>query len=90
MKKQKDVLVLTTKFVVIDQHLITYAAIDAVDGTWQFLSDDEIVNMQESALMVKMSEVVKLDASLESLLDMKKGYCASRTSIDDNWLIEKM
>jgi hypothetical protein len=89
-KAPKDTLVFTTKFVMHEQKLITYVAHDKEDGGWQFLSDDEIPNMQDSAMLVTLAQIIKVDPTLLEVSDLPLGYCAIRAALGDSWKIEKI
>jgi hypothetical protein len=89
-KDKPNTAVFTTKFVMYESHLITYVAHDSEDGTWQFLSDDEIPNMQEMAMLVTLTQVLKVDPTLLELADLPLGYCATRESASDKWKTEKL
>jgi hypothetical protein len=89
-KDKPNTAVFTTKFVMYEQHLITYVAHDNEDGAWQFLSDDEILNMQETAMLVSLAQILKVDNSLYDLADLPLGYCATRNALTEKWVIEKL
>ncbi len=89
-REKADTLVFTTKFVMYEGKLITYAAHDKADGAWQFLSDDEIPNMQDFAMLVTLAQILKVDNTILDLADLPLGSCALRTNVGDKWKIEKM
>jgi hypothetical protein len=89
-KDKPNTLVFTTKFVMHENKLITYAAHDKEDGAWQFLSDDEIPNMQEMAMLVTLAQILKVDTTLSEIADLPLGYCASRENAADKWKTEKL
>ncbi len=89
-RDKPNTAVFTTKFVMNESKLITYVAHDQEDGAWQFLSDDEILNMQESAMLVSLAQILKVDNTLYDLADLPLGYCATRNALNEKWVIEKI
>lgn len=80
--------VLTTSFVLNkeDQIINVYHHLD--DGMWEFVGEMEAE--ESDYRVVSIEEMVDLDDSILSLLDMERGYFACRMPGKDNFLIEKM
>ncbi len=73
---------------IIDKKDITTVYHEKEDGAWQFFSDDNFDNFEETAKVVGLGELVKMDNSLLDLADMPEGYRAHRKSKSDPWTIE--
>ena len=92
MKKFDDPLntaVFTTKFVIRDKKEITYVTHDEDDGAWQFFSNDEWENFEDVAMVVGLGTILSFDNTLLEIADLPYGYCATRKSRNDKWVIQK-
>lgn len=83
-----DTAVFTTKYV-LEGKEITYVTHDADDGAWQFFSDDELESFEEVAKIVSLQEILDIDPTLLELADMPTGYYATRSNVDEDWIISK-
>ncbi len=81
----KKIAVITTKKI-LDNNLIKVVIKDN-DGDWQFL--DGGVVTAEDAVLLSLQQVIDLDPSIISILDMPLGYRAVRTKKEEVWIIEK-
>ena len=86
---QDDILdmnlaVFTTKNVMKNGHTIVRVYYD--DGDWQFF-DALSTNSPDNAMIVALKEVLQIDPSINSILNLKPGHKAIRTDKDDKWLI---
>ena len=57
------------------------------DGDWQFLSGDDFD--MSSAAIVSLQQIVDIDNSVSSVLDMPVGYTASKVSSNSKWTVRK-
>ena len=54
------------------------------DGTWHFFTGDKI--KAADAMMVALFEITAIDKTIANILDLPKGWQASRKSIKEEWL----
>jgi len=63
------------------------------DGYWQFHnSQEEFLNSQEPnsyAEIVGLEEIVKIDATVNELYQLKEGWCVWRTEVGGKWQFEE-
>lgn len=91
-KSQKDKgldlrsAVFTTRFVINGVSDIVAVYHDK-DGDWQFLGPEGAV--EDDAAIISLGEILNIDSSLKSIIDMKKGYYAYRNSKKEEWIIKK-
>ena len=93
MKKFEDSLntaVFTTTFVIKDKKEITYVTHEIEDGAWQFFSSDTFDNYEEVAMIVGLSEIIKIDKTVLDIADLPLGYVATRQSVNDKWTTKKL
>ncbi len=81
--------VFTTKFVVEDDHEITYVTHDADDGSWQFLSSDTFEDYRLVAKVVGLGQIIEKDSSILEILNMPIGFYAERENRESKWKIQK-
>jgi hypothetical protein len=81
-----DQISITTKYVVYDHSEIVSVFHD-MDDDWQFLGAEDVKT--EDAVLLSISQIIELDASVKEILNIKKGYSAHRNSKIDSWRIEK-
>lgn len=74
---------MTTTHVMQDGKPITRAYHDEADHGWQFFSDHEF--RTKDAMIVLLSEVVKVDASLLEVADLPPGWMARREKVGAPW-----
>ena len=82
-----NLAVITTRFVVCEHSFISTVVHDD-DGVWQFLGSESPLK-EEDAMIVGLGEILEIDASLESILDLPENSKAFRPSIDSPWSISK-
>lgn len=78
--------IITTRFVVYEHSEIVTVFHDEEDD-WTFFGKEDITT--EDALVLSLGEIIKLDNSIDYILNMGKGYTAHRNSKKDNWRIQK-
>ncbi|MBO4804717.1 MAG: hypothetical protein J5554_01600 [Paludibacteraceae bacterium] len=77
---------ITTKYVLYD-HSVIVSVYHDMDDDWQFYGVEEVET--EDAVLLSISQIIELDASVKEILNIKKGYSAHRNSKIDSWRIEK-
>jgi hypothetical protein len=82
-----NVAVLTTSDVVRDGDPILLVTRDAQEGDWQFLAAPGA--SMERAMLVALSEIVELDATVTVLADLPQGWRASRAGPGSPWIRER-
>ena len=82
-KLDKKMAVFTTSQVVMGKEPITYVVHDD-EGDWQFLCS--IGASMSEAMIVTMSEILKIDSSLKEILWIPEGTEARRSSIGGEWI----
>jgi hypothetical protein len=75
--------VISLRHVVFERAPILYVTHDSDDHGWQFLSLDDA--RIEDAVVVSLSEILKLDPSVRELADLPPGWRASRQFIGAPW-----
>jgi hypothetical protein len=78
--------VITTRYVVDGNSLITYVVCDE-DGDWQFFSDE--YGTESDACVVSVGQILEIDDTLGDL-DLKPGHGAERSDIDSPWQTVKL
>jgi hypothetical protein len=79
--------VFTTKFVINENHTITYVTHDIDDGAWQFFSEDDFDSFEEVAMIVSLEEIIGRDKSILEISDLPLGCVATRKGKNDKWKI---
>lgn len=80
--------VFTTKDIVYHKRPILRVICDN-DGDWQFLSRDDILDIND-AMLISLDEILQIDNSLSSVIPcLNKGEIAVRESIISKWVINK-
>jgi conserved domain protein len=78
-----NMAVITTRFVLENKtpilHVFHYE-----DGFWQF-SGAEINLMDEDYKIVSLEEIIKIDRSIQNILDLSLGEEAYRKNIEEPW-----
>lgn len=77
--------VITTRYVLDANSLITYVVYDE-DGDWQFFSEED--SIESDACVVSVKQILELDDSLSSL-ELKLGQGAERSDADSAWQMVK-
>ena len=75
--------VVTVQDIVNNGAPVLYVSHDIEDHGWQFLGLGEFD--MEDAMLVGLSQIVKLDPSIEQLADLPPGWYAWRNSPDEPW-----
>lgn len=82
------VYVFTTKDIVYHKRPILRVICDN-DGDWQFLSNDDILDIS-NAMLISLDEILLIDSTLSSVIScLNKGEIAVRESIISQWVINK-
>jgi hypothetical protein len=81
--------VYTTKFVMREDSLITLVTHE-IDGSWQFISSEEIQDFRKDGLLVSLKEIEKKDKTIIEVSDLPEGFQATRENKSDKWKIEKI
>ena len=79
-----NVASITTGEVMRGERPILFVSHDRDDGTWQFLTGDAFDF--DDAMMVSLHSVLELDPSLAAVADLPRGWLASRSSLDSDWV----
>lgn len=74
----------TTRFVVSEKSPIVYVSHDE-DGDWQFFGAESDVKTEDGSI-VSIASILKIDHSIEELLDMPRGGEARRKSKGSAWI----
>ena len=88
-KESLDITVFTTIHVVKGHSLIVWISHE-LDGDWQFMGKEPIEDYTKVAMVVGLGEIIKLDKSVLKVADLPIGYCATRQSRSDKWIINKI
>jgi hypothetical protein len=91
-KKFKDPLstvVYTTIYVMKEKSPIIFVSHE-LDGAWQFMGSEPIEDYTKIAMLVSLEQVIKLDKSVLKVADLPPGYCATRKSRSDKWVVAKI
>lgn len=81
-----ELAVYTTQDVVQEKSPILSVFHD-LDGDWQFLGNELVTT--ENAMIVSLSQIIDIDASVNDILNMPSGYEAHRKSKKKSWKINK-
>lgn len=77
--------VYTTKQILINKLPILYVIRD--EGEWQFLGGQEVE--MDDLLIVPLKEIINYDETIKTILHIKNGMEAARSTPDDDWIIIK-
>ncbi|TXG39298.1 DUF2199 domain-containing protein [Seonamhaeicola maritimus] len=88
-KESGNTVVYTTTYVMHEKSTITLVSHE-LNGDWQFMGNESLENFQEIGLLVSLFQVIKIDNSILSLVDLPIGYQATRVKKSDEWKIEKI
>ena len=80
-----DTMVITLKEIVDGKKPVLYVSHDEEDGMWQFLDGSDELDI-DNARIVTLEEILGVDSSLSSLLDLSIGWKAERVDRDTKWL----
>ncbi|MGE5405405.1 MAG: hypothetical protein ACM3PP_10770 [Candidatus Saccharibacteria bacterium] len=83
----KDVMVITTKQVVLAGKPILYVSHDLDDGMWQFHDGSDV--SEDDAMILSLEEIVSIDESILILADLPLGWCAWRETGSNPWRRQK-
>jgi hypothetical protein len=61
-----------------------------LDGDWQFMGNELIEDYTKVAMVVSLEEVIKSDKSILRIADLQIGYCATRKTKSDKWIVSKI
>ena len=79
-----NVAVFTDRRILEGHSFIYYVGHDANDGAWQFHGPEGFTN-EVDAKVVGLKTIVELDPSIVLLVDLPRGWCAWRESVDEVW-----
>lgn len=83
-----DTVVITLKEILDGKKSVLYVSHDEEDGMWQFLDGSDELDI-DNARIVTLGEMLEVDSSLSSLLDLSIGWKAERVDKDTKWLRQK-
>jgi hypothetical protein len=86
-KDKQNVMVITTKSIVINGNPILYISHDEEDGMWQFHDGTEA--NEEDGTVISLKEMLELDTSISEIADLPCGWYAWRNNINDTWKRQK-
>jgi len=81
-----DKSVFTTTYILESKFPIIYIVHDD-DDEWQFLGGQQVE--EKHLMIVSLKNILDYDKSIESILDLPKGFEAYREDIGDKWQITK-
>ncbi len=81
--------VFTTVHVMKEQSPIVWVSHE-LDGDWQFMGNEPIEDYIKIAMVVCLEEIIKVDKSVLKVADLPMGYCATRETRSDKWLVAKI
>jgi len=81
--------VFTTKHVMKEGSPITLVSHE-IDGDWQFMGNEPIVDYPAVAMIVSLGEIIKKDKSVLKVADLPSGYQATRMDKSSKWEIVKI
>lgn len=84
-QEPENVVVVTTRKVLMDHKPILHVSHDEDDGVWQFHSGDQI-EVAKDSLLVSLKSIVEYDTSINDLADLPLGWQADRKTINDLWV----
>ena len=87
-KDARSTCVFTSKSVARGETWIQFVSHDAEDGAWQFHPPGD-QTPEESATVVSLLTIFRLDASIADLADLQTGWWAERASTDAPWVRHK-
>lgn len=61
-----------------------------LDGDWQFMGSEAIEDYTKVAMVVSLENIIKIDKSVLKVADLQIGYCATRQSKSDKWIVSKI
>lgn len=80
-----NTMVITLKEILDGKKPVLYVSHDEEDGMWQFLDGSDELDI-DNARIVTIEEILRVDSSLSSLLDLSIGWKAERVDRDNKWL----
>lgn len=80
--------VITTRYVLENKSPILYIFHYDEDGAWQFSGNEENLD-DEDYRVISLEEIIKLDDSVQEVLDMPLGFEAHRKNVQLPWEIVK-
>lgn len=82
--ESKNVSCIVCKHIVKKERTINLVTHDEGDGQWGFLCG-EPGHQTKDYMLISLSEVIKIDKSVNDLFEMPLGHCATREDINDKW-----
>jgi len=82
IKENENKAVITTKYIVENQSIITSVYYDE-DGDWQFLGDEDIT--EEDAFVVSVKQILDIDPTLKNIPEIQLGQTIVRTNKNSLW-----
>jgi len=83
----RNIAVITTKFVLDNESPILYVFHHEDDGMWQFSGNEELIGDNDYKV-VSFQEMIKIDSSILDVVDLPPDYVASRESTASPWTIK--
>lgn len=80
-----EVTVLTTEQILSGEHDITFAAFFSDENLWQFFSNQNPNHFEDKLCVVKMIEVIDIDASVMQIGEIPEGFVALRETKNAPW-----
>ncbi len=84
----KNMAVITSRFVVAQNSPIIYVSHNHEDGIWEFYGVEDL--KEDDYRVVSLAEILELDSSVFELQYMELGKYALRNSKADLWIINKL
>lgn len=84
--KMGDIAIITSKYVINNDTEILNVYRD-LDGDWQFLGNEDL--QEEDAKVISLAQILEIDSTISSILNLDAGYCAKRKFLGDKWIIKK-
>lgn len=82
-----NVMVITTKNIILNGSPILSIWHDSDDGMWQFLDGTSV--SEEDAMIVSLADIVEMDNSVNEVSDLPLGWVAWRTKKGLEWNRQK-
>ncbi|MEM7478289.1 MAG: hypothetical protein AAF483_25150 [Planctomycetota bacterium] len=87
LEQPRNCKVISLRSIIFYGAPILHEVHDADDHGWQFLTLEDV--LEEDASIVSLEQIVELDRSVLSIIDLPRGWRASRQSTDRAWIYER-
>lgn len=78
--------VFTTKKIMTENEQIT-KVYHGIDDSFDFF-DKYLINSNENIMPVSFQKILEQDPGVSTTINIPQGYCASRETTNDKWIIE--